>query len=93
MFPLGWRSIFPLKALEVMVQPFWPRMSRRVSLGDRSCYNWQCCPSPLLFHLAPLLPGMVLPESPPSAGGPDECEGLVGAEPGADGACPPCSGR
>ncbi|MED6261021.1 hypothetical protein ATANTOWER_032804 [Ataeniobius toweri] len=46
MFPLGWRSIFPLKALEVMVHPFWPRMSRRVSLGYR-CQDFP--PEPVTF--------------------------------------------
>ena len=35
---------------------------------------------------------MVLPESSPIAGGEYECEGLVGGEPGADGAPPACSG-
>lgn len=40
----------------------------------------------VIFFIFPPWSGVVLPESSPSAGGWDECEGLVGGEPGADGA-------
>lgn len=45
----------------------------------------------LLIISVSLLPGVVLPESPPSAGGGDEREGLVGGQPGAGRASAPRS--